>query len=127
MEKQELQPVKANVKDKQGNDIYNLNLKTRVDKTTGEVSIGLKPGHYIELEKVFVEGYEHKKPGYNFYSCKAIYQGQEVSFILSEREHDMYKELGGIGDIVRISAESYTYKYQGVEKKGLKLNFERVN
>jgi hypothetical protein len=123
---QKLEPVKTSYKDKIGQDIYNLNLKTKLDKATGEVTVGLKAGHYIIVEKVFPEGYENKKPTYSFFSCRARYEGQEVSFLLNDREHELYKACGGMDDKVKIWAEAYTYNFQGAEKKGLKLNFEKV-
>lgn len=123
---QELEIKKMSIKDKQGNDINNLTLKTRVVKATGEVLQGLKVGNHIIVEKIFAEGYKNDRGIYSFYSCKAKYKGVEVSFLLNEKEHESYKEAGGIGDKVKISLESYEYTYKNEKKTANKLVFQTV-
>jgi hypothetical protein len=120
---QTLNPVDIGRKDKQGNQIYNLNLKTKVNAATGEVIQGLTVGNYVIVEKVFATGFEAKFG----YSCKVRYNNTECSFFLSQKEHEVYKDLGGIGDKVKITAVSYEYKYQGVDKKGITFQFELLN
>ena len=113
-------------KDKAGNDIYNVYLKTMVDKTTGDIKVGLKPNQTIIMEKIFAEGYENKKGTYSFFSCKAKYQDKEVSFLLFEKDHDSFKEAGGIGDEFSVTLTPYEYKFDNESKKANKLVFAKV-
>jgi len=119
---QTIKPVDTGRKDKAGNQIYNLYLKTKVNNATGEVIQGLTANNHLIVEKTFAEGYKAKFG----YSCKVKYNGIDCSFFLTEREHEEYKEIGGVGDKVKITATPYTYNYQGVEKKGMTFKFEQV-
>ena len=50
--------------------------------------------------------------------CKATYEGEEVSFFLTQREHEAYKVLGGMGDTIKVSGTR--------NDKWLNLQFELV-
>ncbi len=66
---------------------------------------GLDIDNFITVEKVFAEGLEiaSKNPKWSpFYSCKVKYKNEEVSFLCSQKEHDIFKEVGGIGDNIKI-------------------------
>ena len=106
-----------------------MNEEQKIEITTKGQYKNIRPkdldeGNYIIVEKVYAEGYERKSDKYKkadgspllSYSCKAIYLGEEVSFFLSEPEHDIYRELGGIGDTIKMIKveEKYT------DKKGVK-------
>ena len=77
---------------------------------------------YVFIQKSYVEGLEKSaaKAGktWKFYICKAKYEGDEVSFILSEREHEAYKVLGGVDDTIKVSGKK--------NDKWLNLQFELV-
>ena len=125
MEEQELQIYTTTGKDNK--EYKNIVLKTKVDKATGEVRQGLKTDHFITVEKAFADG--RKVAGgadWTMFGCGAKYKGEEVSFVLYDRDHDAWKECGGVGDVIRISAYTHKYKYQDVEKSTLKLKFELV-
>jgi len=123
---QDLKIIEVGKKDKNGNDIKNINLKTRVNKATGEVTQGLTVGNHIIVTKIFAEGYENKGASYSSFSCKARYKGEEVSFWLSQKEHDQYKEVGGIDDDIKVTLVSYEYTFNNVKKTATKLVFDLV-
>jgi len=54
--------------------------------------------------------------------CNAIYEGEEISFFLNEKQYDAYSVLGGIGDKVKVSGESRVWK----DKLILGLNFSQA-
>lgn len=85
---------------------------------------GLEPGESTILEKVdFAEG--RLMPGGQFgpsYSCTAIYDGEKVSFFLKEYEHEQWKVCGGVGDKVKVSAET---AYMSTGAAYVKLKFEK--
>jgi hypothetical protein len=108
----------------------NLNLKTRPKKGIK----GLDNDQYIIVEKLFPTGYKvdtgfkdkEGNPNYN-YSCKVKYNEQEVSFFLNEKEHEVYSQLGGIGDKVKITAKDEIYvMFNGTRGITTKLVFERA-
>lgn len=123
---QDLQVFRTGKTNKAGEEILNLNLKTRVNKSTGEVNAGLTVDNYVVVEKVFAEGYENKKPSYSFFACKVKYKDEEMSFLLNEKEHEDYKSCGGIGDKVKVTLVSYEYTYQNDKKTATKLVFDLV-
>lgn len=102
---QELE-IKTNI-GKNGTEYKNINLKDK-SKTNEK---GIQDGNYIIVEKTSVDGFEHVSPTLKTakgdpvisFSCKARYKGQDVSFWLSAREHELYKAVGGVGDKVKIS------------------------
>ena len=87
---------------------------------------GIEPDTYIVVEKVFAEGYENDGKFGKSYSCKVSYKGDEVTFWLNEKEHTIYKDIGGVGDNVKIylTRESYMNPKSGLEITYNKLNFE---
>lgn len=105
-----------------GREYKNINLKTRLNG--GELVKGLEPNTYIIVQKQFVEGRPITQ--YPLFSCKVIYKGEEVSFVLNEKEHEQYKKIGEVGDNVKISMHQETYTWEGKEKKKAVLTFEKV-
>lgn len=104
-----LVPVNSGRKDKEGNELYNISLKTVVDKKTGKITQGLVVGDSIVVEKLFPGGY---KTQYDW-SIKAKYQDKVCSFwIKREDEYLAFESCGGIGDKVRISAVSIPYSFK---------------
>jgi hypothetical protein len=108
----------------------NIHIKSRPKKGIK----GLENGEFIVIEKLFPTGYKvetgfKNKDGtatFN-YSCKAKYDGQEVSFFLNEAEHEVYSQLGGIGDKVKITAKDEVYvMFNGSRGITTKLVFERA-
>ena len=80
----------------------NINLKPKPLKGMK----GLEDGNHIVVKKLFAEGFEvePKNPTWKpSYSCKAEYLGKEVTFWLTQKEHDSYKVIGGVDDSVKIT------------------------
>lgn len=100
----------------------NINLKPKLNKGIA----GLEEGNHVIVEKVFAEGYENDGKFGKSYSCKVKYKGEEVSFWLTEKEHEVYKTIGGVEDKVKITLtkENYVNKNTGVETRYNKLVFE---
>jgi len=77
-------------------------------KTNGEYkNIDIKSienGNYVVIEKIFVEGMEKTGQYGKYYIVKAKYQDEEVSFFLNEKQHNEFKQCGGIGDNVKVTA-----------------------
>lgn len=126
MEEQKLEIIEN---EKNGKVYKNLNLKSRLHKGIK----GLDDGNYVIVEKQYAEGYEFVSPSLKdgkgnpvvSYSCRAFYGGEDVSFWLSEKEHEMYKEAGGVGDNVKIllNKEPYVNPKTGAEMMLQKLAF----
>lgn len=108
----------------ENNGFKNLNLKPKLHKGIK----GLDNGNHVVVNKLFKDGLEKTGQYGKFYIIKALYQDQEVSFMLSEKEHTGYRDCGEIGDNIQIllSKESVVNKKTGVEMVYNKLNFERV-
>jgi len=122
-----IEPVNAGRKDKQGNDLYNLNLKNKFDKIKGTVEKGIAMGDSIIVEKVFEGGF---KTTYDW-AIKVIYKGKTCSFYLPDKYYESYKDCGGVGDKVKITANSYDYKFtdkdgKTIEGTSVKFDFELV-
>ena len=105
-----------------GKEYKNINLKNRID--AGELIKGLEPYTFVVVQKKFVEG--RPITTYPLYSCQVVYKGEEVSFVLNEQEHAQYKQIGGIGDNIKISMHPETYIHDNKEKKKAVLEFEKV-
>ena len=104
----------------------NIHLKTRIDKKTGDVMQGLKVDESIEVQKNFKEGREISMGTYSFFSCGAKYLDEDVSFTLSEKEHEAYKGVGDEGDIVKITIKQESYTFKGEKKLKLTPVFELI-
>ena len=67
----------------------------------------MENGKSIVIKKLFADGLEKTASkgtrSWKFYIVKAEYLGEEVSFIMNERTHAEFKELGGIGDEIRLT------------------------
>lgn len=108
MPEQELQVATT---EKNGKEYNNIFLKPFRGNT------GLEPGNFVIVEKIFVEGFRIGAQYGDIFSCKAKYKDNEVSFILNPRDHDIYKEIGGIGDNVKITLEEETRLNQKTKVK----------
>lgn len=112
---------------KNGKEYKNLYLKPNVAKRT----FGLDDGKYIIVEKVYPEGFKQVSSQYKdkdgnpsvSYSVKANYKGQEVSFFINEEQHEKFKNCGGVGDKVKITA---SHKKGQSGKVFVNLAFEKV-
>jgi len=113
---------KLNVVERNG--YKNINLKPNPAKGRE----GLEDGNFIIVEKTFAEGREVVLPSHKFYSCGVLYGDEEVSFPLSAKEHDAWKDLGGIGDKIKITLkkEPFINKQTGLEMIAKRLYFEKV-
>lgn len=109
-----------------GKTYKNIYLKTRVDKFTNTVFEGLTANNSVVLEKAkYAKGLEKDMGDYKFYICSVMYKGEECSVTLSEREHDAFSQIGGVGDKVRVTAKADTNKKTG--KPYMALVFEPAN
>ena len=101
----------------------NIELKPKLHKGIK----GLDNGNYIIVEKIYKDGLEKEGQYGKYYIIKALYDGQEVSFFLSEVENALYTKAGVVGDKVKISLkkESFVNKKTGVEQLLNKLAFEK--
>jgi len=106
----------------QNGEYKNINLKPKLNKGIA----GLNDGNFITVAKVFAEGYEVTSKFGLSYSCRANYKGDEVSFWLNEKEHAVYKDIGGVDDSVKITLkkEPYVNPKTGMEMILNKLYFE---
>jgi hypothetical protein len=64
---------------------------------------GIKPEHYVIVEKIYAEGKEFEGKYGKSYSCGVKYKGKDCSFWLPELQHKEFAKAGGIGDKVKIS------------------------
>lgn len=89
---------------------------------------GIDDGNYIVVEKLYPNGKEISQATYTIYSCGVRYLGEEVSFILNEREYELFQQYE-VGDNVRITLKKETFinKKTGGESLIKKLYFEKVN
>lgn len=99
---------------------YNINLKPKPGKP------GLTDGNHVVVEKVYLEGYKFDGKFGPVYSCSVKYKGKQCTFLLNEKEHNKYKEVGGIGDNIKITLykESFINPKTQIEMLLPKLKFE---
>lgn len=110
-----LVPVATKYKTKDGEDVFNISLKTKVQKD-GSVMQGLMDGKHIIIEKIFPKGYENKYADYSSFAVNVKYEGKICSFFLYEKDHTAFEQAGGSGDLVKVAANSYEYDKR--DKKG---------
>jgi len=118
----------------------NIGLKTTYERDNqgnliienGEKKVkvaGIEDGNYIIVTKKFAEGKACPDKGYGIsYICAVEYEGEDVGFFLKDYEHDTYKDLGGVGDKVKISLkkEMKTNKKTGAVIEAQTLSFEQA-
>lgn len=116
--------VEQKLEIKSNGKFNNIDLKPKLHKGIK----GLDNGNYIIVEKIYKDGLEKEGQYGKYYIMKVLYQEQEVSFFLSEKEHAEFSSLGEIGDKIKISLkkEPFVNKKTGVESILNKLVFERV-
>ena len=105
--------------DKEGNEIYNLNLKTKVNKD-GSITQGLTVGDSVVVEKVY-----EAKSTYG-YAIKVKFKDKLCSFFVKDDEYDKYSQVGGVGDKVRVTAIAVPYTYKGEAKTKISFTFAKV-
>lgn len=108
----------------QNGDFKNVNLKPKLHLGIK----GLDNGNHIIVGKLFDDGLEKEGKFGKYYITKVLYDSEEVSFILSDKEHAAFKAEGTVGDNVKITLnkESMVNKKTGVEMLFNKLYFEKV-
>ena len=118
-----------------GKTYKNIALKSKLDKNTKAVVMqGLEDGEFIIIEKGnFAEGRsvmsgvgQNGKP-WNMFSCAVKYNGDDVSFILYDRDHEAYADCGGVGDKLKISLTEEKMVTPMGKRLIDKLSFEIVN
>ena len=114
--------VEIRTTNKNGKEYKNINLKTRV--SAGEVIQGLEPNTFIIVQKKFPEGRPITE--YPLFSCGVVYNGEDVSFVLNDKEHEEFKKCGGTGDNIKIMLHQEEYEWDGKKKKKAVLTFEKV-
>ncbi len=103
----------------------NISLKQKWDEGT-LVREGLGDGDYIIVTKGdYAEGKEFNGKFGLSYTCRVIYNDEEVSFFLNEKEHDRFKEVGA-GEKMKIINLKETYVLNGQKKSKNVFNFEQV-
>ena len=104
---------------KENGQFKNINLKK-----------DLKKDHFTVVEKKFAEGlpktFSKNGRSWTSFVVSAKYKDEDVTFFLNEKEHDVFKVTGGIGDKVKVSKTLDSYEYQGATKYFEKLSFEKV-
>jgi len=115
-----------NITTKDGQKLYGLTLKTKVDKKTGGVLTGLSVGESLIFEKVFAEGFENNNFEQPSYGCRVIYDDKLCGFYLNQKQHDRFKDCGGAGDNVKVTVYEREYKFKGETKTTLDFQFELV-
>jgi len=104
-----------NIRENKQYDNNNLNLKES-SKTFNPEKNDMDVKYFLEGEKVLLEKVKEDrvidckgKDGSTWKSaiCNAVYEGEEVTFFLSEREFDAYSVLGPAGTKVEVSGETY--------------------
>jgi len=71
---------------------------------------GLDNGNHIVITKNnFAEGMEKEGQYGKFYVCQVEYKGEDVGFILNEKEHTLYKDCGGVGDKLTVTLNKVEY------------------
>lgn len=88
----------------------------------------LEDGDFFIITKKFAEGREVNGKFGISYSCSGFYNGEEVSFFLKPKEHQLYAETGGVDDNVKVFVTEQT---KVNPKTGMKfitkdLHFEKV-
>ncbi len=110
----------------------NLKLKSNTVKGIK----GIDTDKYVMIEKVYAEGLKIESKIYKkfdgspaiSYSCAVLYEGEECSFFLNEKEHETYSITGGEGDKVKITLtkDIVPNKKTGAEMVVQNLHFELV-
>lgn len=85
---------------------------------------GLGVGNHIIITKKFAEGKEVTSKFGSSFACTAGYKGQDVSFFLTELEHQSFAQAGGDGDKIKVSCTKGVNKKNGAEYE--KITFEKV-
>jgi hypothetical protein len=79
----------------------------------------LEQGNHIIIEKKFVDAKEVTGGKFNntSYLAQVMYAGEEVSFFMTKNEHDVFKEVGGVGDRIKCTLGEKTFERKNKEGK----------
>jgi len=122
----------SNIQIVKNGEYKNVSLKNKYKVENGKKVVtqqGINPGDSAVIEKIFAEGKEQDGKYGPFFGCKAkLESGEEVSFILNPREHELFRECGGVGDKVKVSAYVHDFinPKNGNEGKVERLKFDLV-
>lgn len=103
----------------------NINFKSDYKKGI----TGLDPGNFCYVTKSFAAGKpfvkeypnpDGTKTAVTSYICGVEYEGTKCSFFLKGKEHDEFKDCGGIGDKVKVTLE----EVPKVNGKGQKVVYQ---
>lgn len=98
---------------------------TKGDKTYRNLDFReLEVDNFIVVEKTFAEGLEVKGKFGPMYSIGIKYKDQECSAFLSEKQHKEYKEIGGVGDKIKITKYEAKIKVKAGSMLVNRLKFE---
>lgn len=93
------------------NGFKNLDLKQTFVKDNDFLI--LQKGNFEEgIERTAVSKFS--KEDYTFYSCKALYDGDEISFLLYDVDHQGYKTIS-VDSMFKMTVKKEAY----VDKKGI--------
>lgn len=113
---------------KTGEQLFSVSLKTKVDKNTGDIIQGLKPGEELIVEKLFKGGLQGKFEG--SYNIKFYIEEEGVkklcSTYVNTKQHVAYEAAGDMGAKVKITAYNREYMYGDEKKTTLDFKFETV-
>ena len=89
---------------------------------------GLDIGNHIVFEKLFLEGTKIVGKYGDMFGCKVKYGDEEVSFILNLKDHEAFKKVGGVGDMVKMTLIEEARMNNFTKKKTLYpiLVFEKI-
>jgi hypothetical protein len=119
----------------------NLEIKKQVkgDKTYNNINFkDLSTDNYVIVEKTFAEGmkFTSKFPKKNAkgevigdaytYSIGIKYKDTLCSAWLNQKEHDLYKDVGGVGDKIKVTLYRAEVKLKSGDLLVKKLRFEKV-
>lgn len=106
-----------------GYKTINLKNKYGVENNKKIIKVqGIDPDNYAIVTKKYLDGFEVDGKFGKSYSCKVEYAGEEVSFWLNAKEHEVYSTLGGVDDRIKISCKKETF----LNKSGLEVTYDKL-
>lgn len=100
---------------------------TKGDKTYKNLDLReLDVGNFVVVEKTFAEGLPIKAKFGTMYSIGIKYKDVLASAFLSDKQHALYKDVGGVGDKVKITKFEEKIKVKAGNMLVNRLRFELV-
>ncbi len=87
---------------------------------------GMDNGNHVIVTKSFVDGKEFPGQYGPSFLCAVEYKGEKCSFFLNQKEHDVWKTLGGQGDKVKVTLTERTIMTKTGKRIVADLSFELV-